>query len=264
MANEYAGMSIERNGDVVEMTFTRPELLNRIDDEMHVALSDAFRQLDGDPGVRAVILASTGKVFSAGGDFDLMMAKHENLAVRWQKSSDGIRLLTALLDVRVPVIVAMHGDAIGIGASIVLACDAVITHPAARLSDPHVKVGLVAADGGALVWPVSVGMMRAKKHLLTGDPVTGQEAYEMGLVTELVPTSEEVLGAARAFAQRIAELPPLAVQGTKRTLNRALHARLSEVIELGFAYQLSALSSDDLVEAIDSFKEKRKPNYKGQ
>jgi enoyl-CoA hydratase len=264
MTSNYQALTIERADDVAVLTLTRPEVMNRIDDELHIELSAAFRELDTLPGLRAVVFASTGKVFSAGGDFELMMMKHDDLATRWEKSADGMRVMTSLLDLRVPLIAAVHGDAIGLGATLVLACDALITHPAARLSDPHVKVGLVAADGGCLVWPVSVGMMRAKKYLLTGDALTGEQALAMGLVTDLVDTSEEVLPAAMAFAAKLAALPPIAVQGTKRSLNRVMHARLDEVLELSFAYQLAALGSDDIVEAIASFKEKRRPRYEGR
>lgn len=261
---EYKGLTIERTGDIAELRLTRPELMNRIDDEMHIELARALRDLDMLPGLRAAVFSSTGQYFSAGGDFSLMMIKHDSAAARWEKSADGMRLMTALLDLRVPLIAALHGDAIGIGASLVLACDAVITHPSARLSDPHVKIGLVAADGGCLVWPASAGMMRAKKYLLTGDSLTGAEAESMGLVTELVAGPEDVHGAAWAFAEKLAALPPIAVQGTKRSLNRVMHARLDEVLELSFAYQLMALGSDDLVEAITAFKQKRAPKFEGK
>jgi enoyl-CoA hydratase len=264
MAADYKALSIERSGDLAVLTLTRPEVMNRIDDDLHVELAEAFRELDKMPGLRAAVFASTGRVFSAGGDFALMLAKHDNLATRWEKSADGMQVMTALLDLRVPLIAAMHGDAIGLGATLVLGCDAVISHPGAKLSDPHVRIGLVAADGGCLVWPASVGMMRAKKYLLTGDAVTGQEALQMGLVTELVDGPDDVLPAAMAFAGRLAALPPLAVQGTKRSLNRVMHARLDEVLELSFAYQLAALGSEDLLEAIASFKEKRSPRYRGR
>jgi enoyl-CoA hydratase len=260
----YTGLTIERQGDIAVLTLVRPEVMNRVDDDLHLELAAAFRELDTLPGLRAAVFASTGKVFSAGGDFELMMTKHDNLDTRWEKSADGMRVMTSLLDLRVPLVAAVHGDAIGLGATLVLACDVLITHPTAKLSDPHVRVGLVAADGGCLVWPTSIGMMRSKKYLLTGDALTGAEALQMGLATDLVDGPDDVLPAAMAFAERLAALPPLAVQGTKRSLNRVMHARLDEVLELSFAYQLAALGSDDLVEAIASFKEKRKPRYLGR
>lgn len=263
MAASFVGLEITRQDDLAVLTLNRPELMNRIDDVMHVELTRAFRELDAMSDVRAIVLASTGKTFSAGGDFELMMMKHDSLAVRWAHSADGLRLVTALLELRVPVVVAVHGDAIGLGATIALACDIVVSHPACRIYDPHVQVGLSAGDGGCLFWPSSIGMARAKRYLLTGDPLTGAEAKELGLISDLVDEAEDVLPAALALAQRLAELSPLAVQATKRALNHVMQTRLQEVLELNFAYSMAVLGTDDLVEAITAFKEKRKPVFKG-
>ena len=135
--------------------------------------------------------------------------------------------------------------------------------PGVGLSDPHVAVGLVAGDGGCVVWPATGGMLRAQRHLLTGDRLTAEDAYTLGLVTDLVSTPADVLPAARSLAQRIASLPPLAVQGTKRALNRSLQHRAGEVLDLSFALEALSLTSDDLLEAISAFQAKRQPSYRG-
>jgi enoyl-CoA hydratase len=114
------------------------------------------------------------------------------------------------------------------------------------------------------VWPAAAGLMRAKRHLLTGDRLGAEDAYAMGLVTDLVDGPDDVLPAARALADRLAGLPPLAVQGTKRALNRLAKARAAEVVEVSFAYEGFSLGSADLLEAVNAFKERRPGRYEGR
>jgi enoyl-CoA hydratase len=257
-------LTLRVDGPVAEITLTRAELFNRFDDQLHVELSVALESLRGDEKVRAVVLASTGKVFSAGGDFDLMRAAQADVGTRLRIIDDGRRLLAALQSLPQPLVVALHGAAIGLGATVVLSADAVIAARCAALSDPHVSLGLVAGDGGCLVWPQAVGMLRARRHLLTGDPVDAATAFAIGLVTDLVDTPDEVLPAARALATRIAALPPLAVQGTKRALNRVTQQRAGEVVDLAFAHEETTLASHDLLEAIDAFTERRPGVFEGR
>ncbi len=256
-------LALRIDGHVAEVTLTRPELYNRFDDELHVELTAVLDSLRRDEKVRAVVLASTGKVFSAGGDFDLMRAAQADVGTRLRIVDDGRRLLDALISLPQPLVVALQGAAIGLGATVVLTADAVVAARSATLSDPHVALGLVAGDGGCLVWPQAVGMLRARRHLLTGDPVDAESAHAMGLITDLVETPDDVLPAAQALAARIAALPPLAVQGTKRSLNRVTQVRAGEVVELSFAHEETTLASRDLLEAIDSFTERRPGIFQG-
>jgi enoyl-CoA hydratase len=256
-------LSLRTDGHVAEITLTRPQLFNRFDDQLHVELTRVLESLRRDEKVRAVVLASTGKVFSAGGDFDLMRAAQADVTTRLRIVDDGRRLLDALISLPQPLVVALHGAAIGLGATVVLTADAIVAARTATISDPHVQLGLVAGDGGCLVWPQAVGMLRARRHLLTGDAVGAEDAYAMGLVTDLVDTADEVLPAAQALAARIAALPPLAVQGTKRALNRVTQQRSGEVTEVAFAHEETTLASNDLLEAIDAFTERRPPRFNG-
>jgi enoyl-CoA hydratase len=258
-----ATLVAELNDHVAEVTLTRPEKLNAFDSELHHDFVDLLGTV-GTAGARAVLLSSTGKVFSAGGDFELMRQVHDDPVVRARVLDEGRQLIMRLIDLPVPVVVALHGDAIGLGASVVLGCDAIVAARTARITDPHVPIGLVAGDGGCLMWPQSVGMLRAKRHLLTGDPMPAEDAFAMGLVTDLVDTPDEVLPAARALADRIAALPPLAVQGTKRALNRVLQQRAGEVFDLSVQLEAGTAVSDDLLEAIAAFKERRPGNYQGR
>jgi len=242
---------------VAEVVLDRPDLLNRFDAELHHALTLALADLARDADVRAVVLSSTGRAFSAGGDFDMMRAAHADPALRRATVDEGRRLFAALLDLPQPLIAAVQGPAIGLGATIALACDAVVAARGATLADPHVAVGLVAGDGGCVVWPHAVGMLRAKRHLLTGDPLDAETAHQMGLVTDLVDTPDDAAPAARELARRIAQLPPLAVQGTKRVLQSALRQRSGEVLDLGFALEELTMASDDHLAAVDRLQTRR-------
>jgi enoyl-CoA hydratase len=257
-------LSLSVDGHVAEVTLTRPELLNRFDFELHTAFTEVLLELRNRTDLRAVVLASTGKVFSAGGDFELMLAARADIGVRTKAVDEGRLLFRLLADLPIPVVVAMQGDAIGLGATVALACDAIVASRTASIADPHVAIGLVAGDGGCVVWPAAAGLLRAKRYLLTGDRLPAEEAWAMGLVTDLVDGPDDVLPTARALAGRMAALPPLAVQGTKRALNRGLDARAGEVLDLSFALEAASMASDDLAEAIAAFKERRDPKYQGR
>ena len=163
-----------------------------------------------------------------------------------------------------PLIAAVHGHAFGVGSSVVLSCDIVVASRGARLADSHVKVGLVAGDGGVVVWPANMGLIKAKRHLLTGDPLLAEDAYQLGIISDLVESPEDVLPAAEKIADTIAALPPLAVQGTKKSFNQATRMRTAEVLELSGQYELETMHSADLVEAIDAFEQKRQGIYQGR
>ena len=256
-------LAITYDGPRAEITLTRPDVHNRFDAVLHADFITALTEVRHRGDVRSLVLASTGATFSAGGDFELMRALHDDPRLRQASIDEGRRLLGDLIDMPIPIVTALQGDAIGLGATVVLATDAVVAARSAGLSDPHVAIGLVAGDGGCVVWPAAAGMLRAKRYLLTGDRIGAEEAYGMGLVTDLVDTAADVLPAARALAARMAALPPLAVQGTKRALNRSLQARAGEVLDLSFALEGMSMASADLLEAIAAFREKRRPTYHG-
>ncbi len=264
MSMSYQTLTVERrdNGRV-DLTLARPELMNRVDDHSRAELIDALGEIGRDAAARSVVLAAQGKVFSAGGDLAMMRRKHGDLAAIHRGTTDSRRLVEAFHEIPVPVVAAVHGHAFGVGSTIVLCCDAVVACKGARIVDSHVAVGLVAGDGGVVVWPSAVGMIRAKRHLLTGDPLVAEDAYQLGAVSDLVDSAEEVLPAAQGLADRIAALPPLAVRGTKRSLNQVMRLRAAEVLELSAAYEAETMCSQDLLEAIDAFTTKREPKYRG-
>ena len=260
----YETLEITQDGPIARLTLTRPDLYNRIDEPAHRELIQAFRSLNYRPGTRAVLWTAQGKHFSAGGDMKEIYGQHEHLQQRLDQFQQAKDIIYALLEIPYPVVVALHGDTYGLGASLILCCDALVACRKAKFGDTHVKIGLVAGDGGAVVWPASIGMMRAKRYLLTGKLLTGEEGYQLGLVSDLVDTPEECRAEAEKIAREIAALAPIGVQGTKRTLNAALRHRAAEVLELGLMHEMMSIGTKDLLEAVGEFKEKRSPVFHGK
>lgn len=257
-------LTVSVTDDVWEITLTRPDLLNRFDEVLEAELTGVWRALAADPQARCAVLLSQGKVFSAGGDFDLIMAAHESTTERLAAVERARGMLAALLDLPVPLVVGLQGAAIGLGATIALAGDAVVASRNAKIADTHVAVGIAAGDGGVLFWPQAAGMLRARRYLLTGDALGAEEAHRFGLVTDLVDDPTEVAPAALALAARIAALPPMAVRSTKRALNQLTRQRAGEVVEVGLAAEFATLGSSDLAAAVTAFREKRPAVFTGQ
>ena len=257
-------LSVDRADGVVRVTFTRPELHNRFDSALVSALIGVLHELHSDADARAVVLASTGKVFSAGGDFELMHTVNASARARAELIENARVFFNTLLDLPQPVIAAVAGPAIGAGANVALACDIVVASRNVTIADTHASIGLVAGEGGAIFWPLSAGLHRARRHLLTGDPIDAATAHAFGLVTDLVSAPSDVLPAAVALAEKIAAMPPLSVRGTKRLLNGIARARAGELLDHGLALEERTLASADLLEAVAAFKERRPGRYEGR
>jgi enoyl-CoA hydratase/carnithine racemase len=225
-------LTVEADGPVRIVRLNRPEQLNATNHTLHRALADVFPQLDADTDARVAVITGNGRAFSAGGDFDYLDELTKDAALRRQSLDDGRRIVTAMVACRLPVVAAVNGPAVGLGCSIVALSDIVFMAESAHLADPHVLVGLVAADGGPVTWPLLTSLQLAKEYALTGDRIPAGRAAEIGLVNHVCPDGE-VLDQALACARRIAELPPRAAQDTKRILN--LHLERAVLATLDFA-----------------------------
>jgi len=251
----------ERDGDVLIVTMDRPPR-NAIDDELHGALASLFRDLKREERARAVLLTGAGQAFSAGGDFAWFptLGSVERLA---ELHRDAKQLIWDLLDVELPIVAAVNGPAVGLGASVALLSDVIVMAEGAVIADPHVRVGIVAGDGGAAIWPLLVGPARAKQFLLTGDPVTATEAERMGLVNEVV-AADELADRALAWAQRLAAGAPLALRYTKQAVNAQVKRALLESFDISTALELVTFLSEDHREALAALREKRPPRFRGR
>lgn len=261
---EFASMKVTVDGHIATIELSRPEVLNVFDHTLHHEFPSAFTMLAKDPQVRVAVLRSTGRVFSAGGSTDMMKDATGPLPSRLGVIDDGRTLFRSIADFPKPLVVALEGDAYGLGATVAMMGDAIVSHPTVKIADTHVVMGLVAGDGGLVAWPMTVGMTVAKRHLLTGDPLSGQRAYDLGAVTDLAEDRDGVVPLAYKVAERMASLPPMAVQLTKRGFNKLHHARIEDGFDLGFYLEAMSLGTEDLHEAVAAFLERRKPDFKGQ
>lgn len=256
-------ISWERLGDVLVVTIDRPDSeLNAVNGELHAELARCMAALRALRDVRSIVLTGAGRAFCAGGDFAWFPTLRDAEALA-ELRADARSMIVDLLHIQAPVICALNGHAMGLGASIALLCDLVVMADRASIGDPHTKVGLVAGDGGAVIWPMVLGPARAKEALLLGDPVTATEALRLGLVNRVVP-AEDVRPTAVALAERLAAMAPLAVRSTKVAVNHGVLARLDEVFDLAVDLELETFLSRDHAEAIDAIVERRDPHYEGR
>jgi enoyl-CoA hydratase len=266
MADRYGLETIktEMVDDVLVVTLNRPEQRNALNPKMHLELHTLYENIVHDDEPNAMVLTGEGKYFCVGADFNDMDSNldaggypdgHPGLLV------ESVGMARNILAVRIPMVAAVNGDAIGIGATISLFCDIVYMADSARIADPHVKGGMVAGDGGAVLWPLLMGPNRAKEFLMTGDLVTAPEADRLGLVNHVV-AKESVFDEALAMAQRLAASPALPVRLNKRLVNKELEMRVTQLYDLSVAFEALSIESQDHREAVASFLEKRPPVFR--
>lgn len=260
--HEFTTIDFARDGDVLIVTIDHPDsAINAVDDRLHTDLTALFPRLQAERQARAVLLTARGGAFSAGGDFDWFPSLQDP-DTRRHLHHDAKAMIWDLLDVHLPIVTAVNGHAMGLGASIALLSDVVLVAESARIGDPHVAVGLVAGDGGTIAWPLAVGPMLAKRFLLTGDPVTSEEAVRLGLAWRAVP-DDDLYDEALAFAHRLAAGAPLAVQGTKAAINSWVKATAGPAFDLAMANEMTTFTSSDHPEALAAISEKRPPRFEG-
>lgn len=259
----YQYLAVSKQDRILTIKLNRPDKLNAVAKDLHTELSEVFGDVQSEPGVDLIILSGEGRAFSAGGDLAYIKSNYKNSDRIPNLLLEGRKILTDLLDLEVPIIAAINGDATGLGATIALFCDVIIAVDTARIGDPHVKVGLVAGDGGAVIWPLLVGPARAKEYLLTGNLMRATEAERIGLINHAVP-AEEFWPAVNKMAQSILGNPQRAVRWTKRAVNRHVLQATNLVLDYSLCLEGHSFMTEDLVEAVNAFLEKRQPSYTGR
>ncbi|KAA9157633.1 enoyl-CoA hydratase/isomerase family protein [Amycolatopsis acidicola] len=238
--DEYTRIRVAVDGGVATLVLNRPDRGNAADDAMHSELSAIFSRVRADERVRAVVLTGAGDTFCRGGD---------SAASRTFTTGTGLTpvqearlIVESLLDLEKPVIAAVNGDAFGLGAVLATLADVAFVAPAARIGDKHVQGGVTAGNGSAALWPVLVGVNRAKYLVLGGAVLTAEKAVEVGLVHEV---AEDPLTAASALAAEWAELPPFALRSTKSVLNTHLKEAAARALGFGLALEEQAMAGPE-------------------
>ncbi|MGH9085769.1 MAG: enoyl-CoA hydratase/isomerase family protein [Acidimicrobiales bacterium] len=246
---------VEADGPVRIVRLDRPEELNAANHELHSGLAALFPQLDDDLDARVAVLTGNGSTFSAGGDFDYISELIDDAALREESLTHGRQIVTGMVACRVPVIAAVNGPAVGLGCSLVALSDIVFMAESAHLADPHVLVGLVAADGGPVTWPLLTSLQLAKEYALTGERIPARRAAEIGLVNH-VCADGTVLDEALACARKIAQLPRRAVEDTKRIFNLHLERAVLATLDFAFAAEDRSFRSPEVRANIDRLRGK--------
>jgi enoyl-CoA hydratase len=263
--SRYECIKVEKADKLATVTLNRPEALNAVNPQLHHELERIWVDLSEDSEINAILLTGAGKAFCAGGDVKGMASRSGAGVGRGfaLNPAGGRRLVQNMLDVEQPIIGAINGDAVGLGATIALFCDVIVASEKARFGDPHVRVGIVAGDGGAVIWPALIGPARAKEFLMRGHLVNGADAEKMGLVNYAVPP-EQVMSKAKEIAQELADGPTWAIRWSKLSVNKWLKDQVNLILDASLAYEMITFTTEDHKEAARAFVEKRKPKYQGR
>ncbi len=243
-------LTVEADGAIRVVRLNRPEQLNATNDALHRGLADLFPQFDADDGARVAVITGNGRAFSAGGDFTYLDELTRDDGLRRRTLDDGRRIVAGMAACRLPVVAAVNGPAVGLGCSLVALSDIVFMAESAHLADPHVAVGLVAADGGPVTWPLLTSLQLAKEYALTGDRITAERAAAIGLANHVCP-DDEVLDQAMDCARRIARLPRQATEDTKRMLNLHLERAVLATIDFALTAEDRSFRSPELRANLD-------------
>ncbi|MCX8176279.1 MAG: enoyl-CoA hydratase-related protein [Candidatus Bathyarchaeota archaeon] len=258
--SKYKTIKIDKVDQIAIVTLNRPEVLNAVNAEMHAELVSIFRDLAEDEEVRTVILTGAGRAFSAGGDIKWMLEMKHDPSSIMSSQYEAKQIIDGILNLKVPIIAAINGPAVGLGATIALFCDIIIASEEAQIGDPHVKMGIVAGDGGAVIWPLLIGIAKAKELLMTGELINAKEAERIGLINKVVP-KEELMSTAMNLARRFTEGPGLAICWTKMVINKIVKQYVNLILDNSLALESITFLSEDHKEAVKAFIEKRKPKF---
>ncbi len=258
----YPGLNVTlHEGGILEIVLSNEKTLNSVDRRGHASLAYIWRDIDAAPGVKVVLIRGEGRGFSSGGDFEMIEAMTQDFTVLsavWKEARD---LVYNVINCGKPVVSAIHGPCVGAGLAVALLADVSIAAKSARLLDGHVRLGVAAGDHAAIIWPLLCGLNRAKYHLLTGEPVSGEEAERIGLVSLSVP-DDELLPRAWDVARKLAAGSPSAIRWTKYALNNWLRA-MGPTFDASLALEFLGFTGPDAREGVSSLREKRAQNFEG-
>lgn len=239
---EYDSVLLTRKGRLLTITLNRPEALNAFVGAMHGDFIKALQFAHNDDESDVIVLTGAGRAFSAGGDLDQMehiIAHPEEFDL---EAANAKTLVYTLLDIEKPLIARVNGHAIGLGATIALFCDVVFAVESSKIGDPHVSIGLVAGDGGAIIWPQLLGFARAKEYLMTGEALSATKAAEIGLINHAVPDAE-LDTRVTVFCDKLLNGATEAIRWTKVTVNLELKRIAHTLMDPGMAYEALSVRS---------------------
>jgi len=267
--SRYTGLGLSKTDGVMTITLSNPGRKNAVTPTQSEELTRIWEDVWLDPEVRVIIITGEGGDFCSGADVAGLAKRAEdaaNAAPTFKPVNSTSRFakkhVYGILDCEKPIIAKVRGVAYGMGVNVALACDMVFAAPGARFCDSHVKSGMVAGDGGVLIWPLLIGMHRAKEYLMTGEPVFAEKAAEMGLINGCIP-DDQLDAHVQAMAEKLRDLPPHAVNYTKMALNVAMRNMTGAAFEMSLGYEIYSMGMNDFKEATSAFVQKRKGDFRG-
>ncbi|HJR18916.1 MAG TPA: enoyl-CoA hydratase/isomerase family protein [Actinomycetota bacterium] len=254
------------------LTFERPEAgilrivldapgLNAVGPEMHRELANVWLEVDRDPDVRVALIRGAGKAFSAGGSFEEIGSMIDDFGVRTRVMREARDLVYNIINCSKPIVSAIHGPAVGAGLVAALLADVSVAARTAKIIDGHTRLGVAAGDHAAICWPLLCGMAKSKYHLLTCEPLSGEEAERIGLVS-LVVEDDQVQDRAMEVARTLANGSQSAIRWTKYALNN-WYRMMGPIFDASLALEFYGFGGPDVAEGLASHLEKRKPNFTG-
>ena len=257
---DYEHLLFERRDDgVLLITINRPERMNATNERLHTELTTVWRDVADDDATRVAVITGAGKAFSAGGDLEMVQRMAGDYGQVARMAGEAAGLVLNMLDCEKPIVSAINGTAVGAGLAVALMADVSVIAADARLTDGHLRLGVVAGDHAAILWPLLCGMAKAKYYLLTADFIDGREAERIGLVSRCVPR-EDVLDTALEVAGRLAAGSQHAARWTKRTLNHWLRSAIP-AFDASVAYEMLTFMGADVREGADAIASRRTPRF---
>ena len=257
----FSSLTFERPvPGVLRIVLDRPGL-NAVDKQAHRDLADVWLAVDRDPDTRVAMIAGAGRAFSAGGSFDLIDELTRDYAARTRVLREARDLVMNVINCSKPVVSAIHGPAVGAGLVAALLADVSVAARSARIIDGHTRLGVAAGDHAAICWPLLCGMAKAKYYLLTCEPMSGEEAERIGLVS-LCVDDDQVQAKALEVAAALAGGAQSAIRWTKHTLNH-WYRLLGPVFDASLAFEFYGFGGPDALEGLAAHRERREPRFTG-
>jgi enoyl-CoA hydratase len=259
---DYATLSLNGpdSAGVMVLTLNRPAAGNSVDEAMHREISDVLRTLRSSADIGALVVTGAGGQFCSGGDGSMLQPLMEDERFSNEMFEESVHLVMDWLRVRPPVVAAISGAALGLGATLGLLCDIVVMDDDAVLADTHIHAGVVPGDGGTFIWPLLIGPNRAKELLMTGEMVDAATAHRLGLVNHVTP-SGGAFQRSYEIAQKLAAGPRTAIAWTKQCVNATMLREAALQLPMSIAFEARTFFQRDVNEAIAAFGENRAPRW---